>query len=388
MSAFDGCHSGFLESVHLATNPEETFSERDRLILADANTGAPQYSFALRHLEPRYSVEEKGNPNQTFGFLTRSQLFQEAFPGAIGRYLGTNYRVELVDHRNKRVLVRIIGRTSRQTQPTKIVTGFTNFSTDGKVLLSDRLLLAQAPLNLREQVIGFTQRKGAESQTFVYGSTYNAAPLQRTVPTEGAVIAGPDLSEATVEHLLKVFCTLTNVHPSDLAFSPVRWGFDCKLPLPDSIKKGWCIADRMPGGLRLSYGIIDRWEEVIALAIETARTEQQAQELEALCALTPDLAPYFGDSLSVSMTTTNANNSVIRIVAPGSPALCLRDGAEREVVVTNYLYHPHLEWCYGVTFPDTSIDTKEFVKASTIVRVDGLSIEALYDEQTMQIVTR
>lgn len=382
MAAFEGCHPDFLEAVHLASNPEETFSERDRLILADANTGAPQYSFALRHLESRYTVEERGNPNRTFGFLTRSQLFQEAFPGAIGRYLGTTYRVEHVDHRNKRVFVRIIGRTPRQTYPTKIVTGFTNFSTDGKILMSDRLLLAQAPLNLREQVIGFTQRNGAASETFVYGSTYKSPPLQRTVPTEGAIIAGPDLCEATVEHLLKLFCSLTSVHPSDLAFSPVRWGFDSKLPLPDSIEKGWCIADRMPGGLRLSYGIIDRWSEVLALAIETARSEQQAQELERLGSLTPDVAPYFGDSIPISPIPTS--DSVVPIVAPGSPALCLTDGTEREVVVKEYLYHPKLEaWCYGVTF---QFSAPAFVKASTIIGVEGLSRQALFDTEAMKIV--
>lgn len=382
-AVFDDCHEGFVKAMHLAEHPEESFSQRESLILTEVNNQTPQYAFALRNLEPRYKVVDQDNPANTLGHLTESQVFNEAFPGAIYRYFRRTYRVSFLDRHRKEVRVRAIARTFRATSPTKFMRGFTDFVTEGKVLASGSLVVAQVPVNLSETVTGFTSRNGKQREAFVYGQTYQTQPIRRTIPTDGVAIAGPRLTKLALEVLLEAYSELACIHHADLCVAPLHWQSTWKFRFATGIQNGWTICDRTPGGIRLSQGILDRWQESLDLAIAKCTDADVVAQLQRLKDLSADLTPQNVDESVVSSSDVKR----VPILARGTRGLHVRDHTESEVTVLDYVYHPALQaWTYKIQRLPDRPDLVEFVKKEAIYAIPDVSTKAWFDVQEMRIV--
>jgi DEAD/DEAH box helicase domain-containing protein len=380
LSVFDDCHRGFAKARHLASHPEESFSQRESAILTAVTDQDPQYAFALRHLEPRYKIVDQDNPANTFGHLTESQVFNEAFPGAIYRYFRRTYRVAFLDRHRKEVRVRAIARTFRATSPTKFMRGFTDFVTEGKVLASGSLILAQVPVNLGETVTGFACRNGRQRESFVYGQSHQSQPIRRTIPTDGVAIAGPRLTKLAMEALLEAYSALACIHPADLCVAPLHWQSTWKFRFANGLQSGWTICDRTPGGIRLSQGLLDRWEESLDLAIAQSTDADVIAQLQQLKDGSGDLLLQNTDGTAVE----SSDLKLIPILAPGTRGLCVRDHTESEVTIQDYVYHPHLQaWTYRV---ESRPGLVEFVRHEHIFGIPDVSQKAWFDPQNLQIV--
>ena len=75
---------------------------------------------------------------------------------------------------------------------------------------------------------------------------------------------------------------------------------------------------------------------------------------------------------------------LVAIVAPGSVALFVHQGEEREVVIEDYLYNPAFGWYYR--FQDRGV--AQFPKASLIHRILGKSEMVWYDPIQLRVTTR
>lgn len=380
LNVFDDCHSGFAKAKHLASHPEESFSQRESAILTAVTDQDPQYAFALRNLEPRYKIVDQDNPANTFGHLTESQVFNEAFPGSIYRYFRSTYRVAFLDRHRKEVRVRAIARTFRATSPTKFMRGFTDFVTEGKVLSSGSLILAQVPVNLGETVTGFTCRNGKQREAFVYGKDHQAQPIRRTIPTDGVAIAGPRLTKLALEALLEAYSELACIHPADLCVAPLQWQSTWKFRFANGIQNGWTICDRTPGGIRLSQGILDHLQESLDLAIAQSTDADVVAQLQQLKYLSVDLNPQNMDESVVSTSDVKR----VSILSPGTRGLYVRDHTESEVTVLDYVYHPALQaWTYKIQCRPNVV---EFVKREAVYAIPDVSTKAWFDMQEMRIV--
>jgi DEAD/DEAH box helicase domain-containing protein len=381
MSVFDDCHGGFVKALHLAAHPEESFSQRETVILTAVTDTDPQYAFALRNLEPRYKIVDQDNPSNTMGLLTESQVFNEAFPGAIGRYSRRTYRVAFLDRNRKEVRVRMIARTRRFTYATKFMRGFTDFVTDGKVVASDSMILAQVPVNLGEMVRGFTVKNGNLRDTFIYGQNHLSPTIRRTIPTDGVAIAGPRLNLPTLEALLDAYCELACIHPGDLCVTTLQWRCTWKFKFAPQIQDGWTICDRTPGGIRLSQGILERWQDSLDLAISKTTDPTTSAQLHLLKDLSADLLPQTGDSTPA----VNDGSKLISILAPGTRGLYVRDHTESEVTILDYVYHPALQaWTYKI---ERTPGILEFVRQDVIFSIPDVSSKAWFDPQNLCVMT-
>ena len=276
--------------------------------------------------------------------------------------------------------MRAIARTFRATSPTKFMRGFTDFVTEGKVLASRSLILAQVPVNLGETVTGFTSRNGQQRETFVYGQNFQTQPIRRTIPTDGVAIAGPRLTKLALEALLEAYSELACIHPADLCVAPLHWQTTWKFRFAIGIQNGWTICDRTPGGIRLSQGILDHWQPSLDLAIAQSTDIDVVAQLQQLKDLSGDLTPQ---NTHESVGRSSDVNRV-PILASGTRGLYVRDHTESEVTVLDYVYHPVLQaWTYKI---QCRPDLIEFVKKEDVYAIPDVSTQAWFDLQEMRIV--
>jgi len=380
IDAFSHLPESFENARHLAAHPEESFEERHQLILAQAGADSPQRIFTLRSFERRYEVKVADCEMLNLGHLSLSQVFQESFPGAVYRYMNRAYRVIFVDHGNQRVVTRAINSKTRQrTYPTRVQCAYSDFTRSVRVMASENLVVADVPMNLREQIIGFTQRVGRRSENFVYGTSHTGRALMRTIPTTGVAIVGPDLSEEAIEALSTAYCGLEGIHSADLAVARLRWNSAASgIPIPSRVIQGWAIADKTSGSLRLSSKLVSRWNEVVDLAQDDTNDPVVKDELKGLIQLSADLV-----ELHIDGANATKPENLIAIVAPGSVALRVNGGDEREVVVEDYLFHPQFGWSYRLA-QQGGVTT--LVKSSLVIPIAGISATAWFNPAEMKIV--
>jgi DEAD/DEAH box helicase domain-containing protein len=382
-AAFDHLPEGFREARRLAANPEQCFDEGLQILLSQAASDVPQRAFTLRSFERRFTVKDGDSNMGGIGHLSVSQVFQEAFPGAIYRYMNRAYRVVRVDSVDHQVIVRRMNpKTMARTFPTRLLSAYSEFTNMRSAWASPSLMIVDASLNLREQIIGYTEKRGRTNDTKVYGTTHMGRALLRTIPTTGVLIAGPSLSEAAVEALAAAYGELEGVHLGDLCTARARWSASAQHPaMPSGITQGWTIADRTPGSLRLSSRLVERWNESVRLALNGAVDDKVRQELTDLLEASAELAPQAQAARTVQPAQPS---DLIAIVAPGSTAVCINQGEEREVVIEDYLYHPSFGWCYR--FQEHGMTHLQ--KASLIHRIPGTSEMVWYDPLQLHVTSR
>jgi DEAD/DEAH box helicase domain-containing protein len=379
--AFAHLPVGFAEARRIAAHPEECFDEGLQILLSQAASDVPQRAFTLRSFERRFSVRDSESNMGGLGHLSVSQVFQEAFPGAIYRYMNRAYRVIRVNHADHQVLVRRINpKTMSRTFPTRLLSAYTEFSNLSTAWATSSLLIADTAINLREQIIGYTEKRGRANDNRVYGTTHTGRALMRTIPTTGVLIVGPSLSESAVETLAATFCDLEGVHIGDLCTARTRWNVGSQHPaVPSGVIQGWTIADRTPGSLRLSSKLIERWSETVSLALATTSDDKLGMELAALRDASEGLAPQAARTVQQDQPS-----DLVAIVAPQSKALYIDQGFEREVVIDEYLYHPTFGWCYR--FQEGGLT--HFQKACHIHRIPGTSEMLWYDPIQLRVTSR
>jgi DEAD/DEAH box helicase domain-containing protein len=380
--AFANLPASFIKARHLAANPEEVLEERHRLLLAPvAETDAPQYVYDLQSFEVNYEVKEEGCDDLNHGFLTLSQVFQEGFPGAVHHYTNRAFKVVRVDHRNRLVLIQAIdSRTSQHTCPIRVINAVTDFSGTRKMLVSDKLIVADVPMNLRDLVVGFTQTSDIKKESFLYGISHQGQCLGKTISTTGITIVGVDLKSITVEVIRDSYCELEGIHSDALAIAPMRWDKPAMdVPLLKQLFSGWAIADKISGSLCLSSNLINRWMEVLEHAQTSTKDQSIIGELDDLLFWSARMR-----DCRENKTHSTYNANLTEILKPGSVGFCVNGFDKRRIEVKECLFHPALGWSYRMSNSGVSVEWK---KPVNVFPIPGISTTAFYSPTELKIVT-
>lgn len=241
-----------------------------------AGASKPQFAFPVRSgIEKQYKVICSKQPNRVFGSLSYSQLLNEAFPGAIYRYMAHPFRVYQIKHLRGEIKTNAIKGIGKTTG-IKLARAFPTFGSETRVLYkSDYAFYAETSIQVSEKVTGFIEQWGPKKTEHIYGpdSTYSQKPLARYFDSTGCCIFVSDIEyskEKVARYIALAFCRVCSIHERDIGhgvFSAFHH------PLGASQITGVAIYDGVQGSLRLTQFLIPNIAEILQLAVQIAIKE-------------------------------------------------------------------------------------------------------------------
>jgi DEAD/DEAH box helicase domain-containing protein len=379
-TAFLTLPESFREMVASELSPTEALPG-DLYALKQRAAGSPQHEFPLRNaVEQNFKV--RSVQQEPLGSLSFGYLMREAYPGAVHYYMAKPYRVIHVLQRKGEVVVR--RERAYTTKPISQVTVFPDLVAGLRQLArSTAGFVAEADMQVSERVTGFTEMRGPNRTTHIYGadSSHAQRPLHRFFETTGVCwyFEGCTLSTGSAEAILDAYCERLAVQHRDLGVGL----FQAKnTPIGQGKYRGLCIFDSTNGSLRLSQQLAEHFTEVVALAHELAKQNGNADiasELDTLLAASSGLqhaAPID------SMRTPAGEETIAEIVAAGQPAMHLSPEQTQEVTVRGWRYTPH-GIMYDLEHTDSSV--KWQVSAIHIRPINGRTVVERVDLMTGQL---
>lgn len=304
--------------------------------------GSPHRTFSLRSgKETSFEIFQQ---EHKLGSISFPQIMREAYPGAVYYHMATPYRVRAV----KRTRARIeVSREKRYiTTPVVQSTVFVTLRHANALRRGDSGFLYSGDVQITERVTGFREKQGPKkilTETYGPGSPYAQRPFDRWLRSTGVCFTlsgGKALPEEAAERLLAAFCSRFARCRGDLGVAT----FHCQQnPYGPSPVKGWCLYDRIEGGLRLTDDLFQHFSAIAADAHALASTNAaDATVIAALAELATASATWESDtSLSAAAEcVSNATDSVTTVIQPGSPALFIHQDHHEEVKIITFLPSP------------------------------------------------
>lgn len=371
--AFETLPGAFSEMLENELNPTRPIPE-DLYALKQRAQSTPHYEFPLRSgTEKNFSIRLRQSLDvETLGTITYPQLLREAYPGAIYYYMAKPYRVIEIRYLQGEVLVaRDKYYTTTPIAQNKVFPKFQGGAL--QFLRSTEGFVAELDLQVSERVLGFVEQHGGTKvqPQYTTGSNYWQRPLTRLFQTTGVCWWFRDsrlLGEAVALAIKEAFCLLCGVQGRDLGVGTFFSHFS---PIGGDSCEGVTIYDAVNGSLRLSQQLVERFTEVVELALQA---EQEAQEpdpnlLARLRDLGKSAASLQEDTFLPVETTEEVESDWVTVVAEGQPARCLLStGETQEVEVRSFRYTPH-GLMYELVPPEPG--TTWMVKASTVLPIPG-----------------
>lgn len=246
----------------------------------------PYHAFPLRDLDKQFKVELREGPNrETLGSLSYGQVMREAYPGAVYYYQARAYRVVRIRKQQRTIDVRKEKQyfTSPKMLPTLILPNLTSDSVYQDFQYGS-LRVIECAMQIREAVVGFKARQGANDLDFDYplgsdlGFYHDANKFERYVFTSGVLFDHPALSRPQV----KCDSIGTVIYEAFLMTVPferqdISAGGDKHRSSREGIEKDTrfaCVYDQTYGSLRLTSRLMEEGtlRIVLALAVEIAET--------------------------------------------------------------------------------------------------------------------
>jgi DEAD/DEAH box helicase domain-containing protein len=317
--AFLTLPESFREMVANELSPSEALPG-DLYALKQRAAGSPQHEFPLRNaVEQNFKV--RSVQQDPLGSLSFGYLMREAYPGAVHYYMARPYRVIHVLQRKGEVVVR--RERAYTTKPLSQVMVFPDLTLGLRQLLRCPTgFVAEADLQVSERVTGFTEMRGPNRTTHIYGpdSEHAQRPLHRFFETTGVCwfFEGCDLSASSAQAILDAYCERLAIQHRDLGMGL----FQAKnTPIGQGTYRGLCIFDSTNGSLRLSQTLAERFNEIVALAHE--RTQQDgSQDVATELALLLTAAAGLGPAAPIDVVPGSpASGNIIDVVASGQPAM-------------------------------------------------------------------
>ena len=372
---FETLPSEFLRYLHNELNPTEIIPD-ELYPLKQRAQGGPHYEFPLRSgIEKNFDVRYKRGPyNQRLGTLTYSQTLREAYPGAIYYYMARPYRVYEFKYKPGEILVKRERRyTTRPLLQNMVFPKFQGGILN--LLRSDRGFIADAELQVSERVNGFTEQRGSIKDAHQYGPTspYSQRPIIRFFETTGVCWYFSDrylLTESLALSLREAFCSLCGVQSRDLGVGTFHSNFS---PISNSPCQGMSIYDASHGSLRLTQQLVERFSEVVDLAIAIAKSQEVREfnlenSLSELSEVVSEMQCAPDDNRGSQPTV---EGDWVTVIAPGEKAMCLHNtGVIESVEIKGYRYTPQ-GLMYELVSPKPEVAW--MVKVSTIIPVNGVT---------------
>jgi DEAD/DEAH box helicase domain-containing protein len=372
---FKSLPSNFLRLFENEVNPTEAVPDELYPLKQRAQAG-PHYEFPLRSgVEKNFSVRFHRGPEQDrLGTLSYSQALREAYPGAIYHYMARPYRVFQFKYKTGEIFVRREKRYT--TRPIIQNMVFPKFQ-GGLLSLSqsDDGFISETELQVSERVTGFIEQRGSSKNTHEYSPTspFAQRPINRFFETTGVCwsFKNRSLSAETIAISIRdAFCSLCGIESRDLGIGTFHSNVS---PVGTGKCQGISIYDAASGSLRLTQQLIDRFSEVVDLAVKLAETEEPKQLalLRGLAELASGVAKVKKPTSDPLAIEVQANSEWVTVIAAGQPAMCrLSSGAMESVEVLGFRYTPQ-----GLMY-ELSSSKKEvtwMVKAATVVPINGVT---------------
>jgi len=317
----------------------QTLVAADLYELKQRAANGPHLVFPVRQgLEQSFEV--RGPSEHPLGAVTFSQMMREAFPGAIYLYKATAWRVRRMDVAKGRITVTRERRG--ETQPTKQSKVFPEFAGAMQLRRGDLGFVAEAPVQVSERVLGFSEGKGGARVVHEYGpsSPFSQRPLNHFFPTTGVCWYFPPkavVGEGVAEAIRAAFCERFNVHESDVGVGTFH---SKSSPLGAQTCEGMCLYDAVHGSLRLTQRLSEHFGEIVGIALDRARLEGLTKRVTDLAALADYVAttrPAAAQGGAAAPVTVEEDDWM-EVIAPGETAMLTQGGNAREVTVLGFRY--------------------------------------------------
>lgn len=312
-----------------------------------AGASKPQLAFPVRSgIEKQYKVICPRQPNRVFGNLSYSQLLNEAFPGAIYRYMAHPFRVYQIKHLRGEIKTNAI-RGIGKTTGIKLARAFPTFGSETRVLYkSDSAFYAETSIQVSERVTGFIEQWGPNKVEHTYGpeSTYSQKPLARYFDSTGCCIFVPDIEyskEKVARYIALAFCRVCSVHERDIGHGVFSASHH---PLGASPITGVAIYDGVQGSLRLTQFLIPNINEILQLAVQIAINEGAM----AIAGSISEISQKLVDCVEIRTDTVTTQAAVIsddgwKLVVKAGERAAFHDGTghiNEEVEIVRYFFSP------------------------------------------------
>lgn len=378
LSPFRSLPPSFSALLENELNPREVVAD-DLYVLKQRAQGGPHREFPIRSgVEKEFHV--KTPDHQPLGTLTLPQALREAYPGAVYYYMARPYRVSKFNYRLGEIGVARERRFS--TRPIARSMVFPRFR-GGLLSLSrsESAFVAEVELQVREQVLGFSERRGgAAPQTHMYvpESPFYRHPLDRFFQTTGVCWYFPEkafVGEAFARALLRTFCVRYSVQERDLGMGIFHAQ---EGPLGASPCQGISIYDVATGSLRLTQRLAEQFHEVARAAFTLYEENPDVGTSDLL-------ASRFYHELQLLERVPVERSGVIEasgvgdwvvVIEPGSRGMYESDDGALEVDVLGVRYTPQ-----GLLYelPPPAAGGKWLVKAAAVKSIHGTSRTVRYN---------
>lgn len=390
----------------------------------------PNHSFPLRDVEVQFRVQLRGPNLERRGQLSYGQVLREAYPGAVYYYMARPYRVVQVHTHRREIIVRPEHQYfTRPLMPPATVYPALHHEATKRAEQRGDAVLVETDLQIREQVVGFEERRGGRRLRMAYpiasrdvrGLSYTRRTFARTFFTTGVLLRHPVFEEplvvadAVAEAIYEALLLVVPFDRRDLGFATGTLRLDGL-----TLRRGQrflCLYDQTYGSLRLSGRLLDPdvFPEVFRrlpdagrvvvrnLAPEPDLEADEDQSIvsdpwielkrqatwEAILTLsgladTPSasiLTPFAGGA-----EVAAASDRLRRVIRPGSSGLALHHDND-EFVVERVFFHPE-GLRYRGHYADTSAgDTCAVIwPVEAIVDIPGVTEWAWFDLETGEVV--
>ena len=345
----DDLPSSFHSLLENELNPTEQVRTDLYALKQAAGASKPHFAFPVRSgIERQYKVVCPRQPGRVFGNLTYSQLMNEAFPGAIYRYMARPFRVYQIVHPKGEIKTNAIEGIGK-TVAIKIARTFPVFGEVTRSLFkSDRAFFAETEVQVSERVTGFVEHWGPNKKEHTYGSTsaYSQKPLGRYFDNTGCCLYVSEIEyskEKVARYVAMAFCRVCSVHERDIGHGVFN---SKKHPNGEDPISGIAVYDAVQGSLRLTQLLIPNLEPILQQAIQIATHEgalNVAASISEIANLITDCREVSLIGLSVDKTLVNAGDGWLTVVRAGQRA-AFHDGTSHineDVEVIRYFFTPN-----------------------------------------------
>lgn len=376
MEVFDHLGIRFKRALHFVAHRDEIFDNSLKDVNRRAQNGEPHREFSLRNIERQYQAF---HGDLGCGSFTESQVFREAYPGAIYRYLKRSYRVLDVNRRTGKIKLSPLLKPNpkESTSPDVRISASADFRDSTRGHKADGIWLAEVVVNLDETVVGYKQKvSGGSTQTISYqGTGYKS--LTRTTYPFGFAVAGPDLNKATLTAIKNAYCMMNDFDPSDL--DVVKLSGVIGVALPQSTNTGWAIANKPGTSARLTGGLLVNWFKVLEQALRTANDPVTVGQLSELMRSSDSLEPWDVQD-GAAVVKSSDSSGLVRVFVPKSRVFIVgSNGDRKEATVEKYVHRPEQGWCYRYNVEG---NITAWVNHSHVEEIPGISVTALYNRDT------
>ena len=383
-AAFADLPGSFVAMLRNERNPTHALAADLYALKQQANTTKPHFAFPVRTgIEKQYKVHSVLS-SSLLGTLGFSQVLNEAYPGAIYRYMARAYRVTEIHHGKGEIRTRPlkgVGRTSARSQAMAFPLYPNGVLTLHK---GDVAFLMECNMQVNERVSGFVEMWGAKKTEHKYevGSPYAQKPLARYFDTSGVLLHfdGVEYSkEKCARFLARAFCRVCGIQEREIGHGL----FSSKSsPLGEESLIGMAIYDSVQGSLRLTRKFLPSTDKIFEEAIQLAAADDAtsvAGSLMQLRSIASGCKAVLTDQPTSSVV--GVLDEWIEVIADGSAGV-LHDGGvhmSEEVKVQRFLYTPQGP-VYFLVSPNPGVIWK--VQASLVKPIPGQTATYKYNLNT------